>query len=213
MPPTLQNNRFAPLVSRELAELAEEMQRYREYEPLHSTGGGKYSGHILGFVKGLRISAKLIYFLRKCLSTERVEVSWGHIIDENTGACSPECDVIIHVPGFYDKWNGGEKPIMEFKFIQAQHVLGVVSCKSALATIDQDYVDAIKALGAINVIMFAECCSKTNYENLKTRAVAAGYSGLWCAYFTTNTDGEMLTDDEHHNEFWAEIKRAFHRPH
>ena len=211
-PPPPVVNRFRHLAIRELSQLASELQNLKDYAPLTSTGGGKYEGHILSFVKGLRISARLTYFLRKCLSTEQLQVSWGHIINVETGECSPECDVIIHSPGHYDKWNDGDRPIMEFLFVEAKHVKAVVSCKSVLATIEADYPDKLKSLGVNNVILFAECCSKTNYENLKTQAIAAGYSGLWCSYFTLHSGSEVEVDEIHHEDFHISIRSQFQQP-
>lgn len=205
-------NRYRHLATRELSQLANELQNLKDYAPLMSTGGGKYEGHILAFVKGLRISARLIYFLRKCLSTERLQVSWGHIIDVENGACSPECDVIIHSPGHYDKWNDGDRPIMEFLFVEAKHVKSVVSCKSVLASIDVEYPKQLSAIGVNNVILFAECCSRTNYENLKRQAIAAGYSGVWCSYFTTSSGSDVEVDEVHHQEFHTAIRAQFQEP-
>jgi len=201
--------RFRHLATRELSILAEELQDLREYGSLLSTGNGQYQGHILGFVKGLRISAKVIYFIRKCLSTEQLEVSWGHIIDTETGVCSPECDVIIHSPGHFEKWNGNEKPVMEFVFVEARYVKAVVSCKSDLKSVDGDYPTCMKSIGVDNVILFAESCSQTNYENLKEQAINAGYSGLWCSYFTLGSGSELIKDEEHHYEFYDSIRKSF----
>ncbi|MCX6864867.1 MAG: hypothetical protein NTV46_01370 [Verrucomicrobia bacterium] len=205
-------NRFRHLATRELSQLANELQNLKDYAPLTSTGGGQYQGHILAFVKGLRISAKLTYFLRKCISTELLQVSWGHIIDVESGVCSPECDVIIHSPGHYDKWNEGEQPIMEFLFVEAKHVKAVVSCKSTLASIDTEYPAQLRAIGVNSVILFAECCSKTNFENLKQQAIVAGYTGLWCSYFTLSSGNEVEVDEEHHLQFHSAIREQFQAP-
>lgn len=201
--------RYTYLEIRELLQLADELQKYRDYPPLFSTGGGEYRGHILGFVKGLRISAKLIYFIRKCLSTEKCQVSWGHIVNPNTEECSPECDVIIHDPGHLDRWNGGEQPIMEFLFIESTHVKGVVSCKSRLTDIDLEYPKQLAQLGVKTVFLFAECCSLTNYSNLREKALAAGYSGFWCAYFTDNGEDKFTTDDGHYIDFRKTLRKIF----
>jgi len=203
-----QSSRFAYLATRELQQLATELQKLKEYV-LTSDGKGKYQGHILGFVKGLRISAKLIYFIRKCLSTAGCSVSWGHIVDASGQACSPECDVIIHAPGHLDKWNEGAAPIMEFVFVEALYVKGVVSCKSHLTSIDEEYPKRLLEFGIQNVLLFAESCSLSNYENLKAQAVQSGYCGLWCAYFTTGDPDKVIIDEEHHVEFWTALRELF----
>jgi len=199
-------NRFRNLAIGELQNLATELSGYSDYAPLLSNGNGQYSGHILGFVKGLRLSAKLIYFLRKCLSGKGLEVSWGHIIDPSSGACSPECDVIIHSPGFYEKWNGGDKPVMDFSFIEKDQVKAVISCKSKVAAFDADYPQLLRNMGINAVYVFGESCSKTNYPTLKTRATSLGYLGFWVSYFTTGSNEEIEMDETHHEEFFNHMR-------
>lgn len=84
----------------QLVGLREELQILRHHPPLIKRLDGKYEGDILGFVKGLRLSARVIYFLRERLSSTGLEVSWGHILDQKERSCSPECDVVIHRKGY-----------------------------------------------------------------------------------------------------------------
>lgn len=202
-------NRFRNLAIGELQNLANELSSYTEYKPLLSDGNGCYSGHILGFVKGLRLSAKLIYFLRKCLSGKNLDVSWGHIINTHTGDCSPECDVIIHDPGFYEKWNGGEKPVMEFCFIETHAVKAVISCKSIVTSFDERYPAQLASMGIDSVYVFGETCSKTNYQNLRARAQTMGYKDFWVSYFTIGGADEWEADGTHHEEFFNHIRSSF----
>jgi hypothetical protein len=197
-------HRYTPMAVRELSELANELQRLAEYK-LTSNGNGEYTGSILGFVKGLRLSAKLIYFLRKALSGYACEVNWGHVIDVSTGACSPECDVIIHKRGHLEHWNGGREPVMDFKFIEARNVIAVVSCKSRITSIDEEYAKLLSLYGIQQVILFAECCSKSNYENLNEKAIEAGYTGLWCAYFKDPGGDDFQADEIHHQTFYNSV--------
>jgi hypothetical protein len=202
--------RYEYLAVRELMQLADELQSYSHFPPLFSTGKGQYNGHILGFVKGLRISAKLIYFLRKCLSTEKCNVSWGHVIDQETGDCSPECDVIIHDHGHFDRWNGDEHPIMEFMFVESSAVKAVISCKSEMTNIDLEYPKLMEELGVNKVFLFAERCSLTNYGVLREKALEAGYSGLWCSYFTEGTTpDEYSVDPEHFMDLRETLRKLF----
>ena len=64
-----------------------------------------HSGRILPFVRGLRLSAHLIYAIRDILSDSDLEANWGHLLDQKGIYCSPECDVIIHRKGYIRKWN------------------------------------------------------------------------------------------------------------
>jgi len=205
-------NRFASLATIELSNLANELRDFSDYK-LTSDGKGEYVGSILGFVKGLRISAKLIYFIRTTLSNHPCDVNWGHIIDISRDSCSPECDVIVHDRGLFARWNGGEKPIMDFLFIESKYVKAVVSCKSRLTAIDKDYPRHMNAHGINKVFLFAECCSHTNYANLRAQALQAGYSGLWCAYFTVGQEDEVVDDEFHHLDFWKTLRELYNLPH
>ena len=69
-------------------------------------------------------------------------VSWGHLVDDNGESCSPECDIIIHRPGYYHRWNGDESPIINFKFIECSEALAVISCKSQTNSVDKGYCKA-----------------------------------------------------------------------
>src|ERR1022692_4095800 len=84
----------ATLSVQQLESLSAELQKLRDHPPLTRRQGGKYEGDILGFVKGLRFSARVIYFLREWLSDTHFEVNWGHVLNAEEQSCSPECDII-----------------------------------------------------------------------------------------------------------------------
>ena len=192
----------------QLVGLREELQTLRNHPPLTKRSDGKYEGDILGFVRGLRLSARVIYFLRERLSSVDLEVSWGHILDKDKKACSPECDVLIHKKGYIRSWNGSSKPIMEFKFVEASSVLAVISCKSRLATIDKSYLTSLKRHGVEKVFLFAECCDESQQKSLKQRACKAGYKGLWFLYVVEEALGLVTTDDQELSDFGDEILKS-----
>jgi hypothetical protein len=207
--------KFGEMLSVEqLVGLTAELQKVRHHPPLTRRHDGKYEGDILGFVKGLRLSARVIYFLRECLSETDFEVNWGHLLNAEEQACSPECDVVIHAKGHVRKWNGGEQPIMDFKFIRAQGVRAVVSCKSRLDSIDASYPKALKQFGIRKVFLFAECCRHDRLSALQKQAVKAGYGGLWCLYTTEKEPEEekdnltFRTDEAMYVEFGKAIRQA-----
>jgi hypothetical protein len=187
----------ASLGVEQLVALSAELQKLRCHPPLTKREDGKYEGDILGFVRGLRLSARLIYFLRERLSKTDLEVSWGHILDANEQSCSPECDVIVHTKGHVRRWNGSgaEQPVMEFKFIEASCVRSVVSCKSFLTSIDKAYPPALKKYGVDHVFLFAECCHESKWQRLRERAVKAGYRDVSCLYFTEKDESIIKTDE------------------
>ena len=102
------------------------------------------------------------------------------------------------------KWNGSEKPIMLFKFIEVAHTRAVVSCKSHLTTIDVHYPKALKKFGVKKIFLFAESCSITSFDTLRKRAKAAGYADLCCLYFT----GPRGTLEEVNEKLWMDFGEA-----
>jgi hypothetical protein len=193
---------FGPALSIEaLAGLTSELQVVRQYPPVTKRADGKYEGDILGFVRGLRLSARVLYFLREHLSETGLEVSWGHLLDDKQESCSPECDIIVHEHGVVRRWNGFEDPVMNFSFVKASKVRFVVSCKSLLGSIDADYPKTLKKYGVQKVFLFAESCDESQVQRLRKKAVQAGYSGMWCLYTTNKrqpsflgTNGGMLVE-------------------
>src|SRR5216684_1407952 len=141
-----------------LTGMAAQLWSLRSAPALVKRKDGKYEGGILGFVKGLRLSAGVIYYLKQKLSQTDLEVSWGHLLDHKEASCSPECDVIVHSKGSVQKWNGTDHPIMEFKFVGIAHARAVISCKSQLTSVDKGYPKALKKFGVKKVFLFAECC-------------------------------------------------------
>lgn len=196
------------LAVEELSALTTELQNLRSCPPLVKRSDGKYEGDILGFVKGLRLSARVIYFLRSRLSITDFEISWGHLVANNE-SCSPECDIIIHTKGHVRKWNGNDHPVMEFKFVEAQRALAVVSCKSMLNTIDKNYPKMLKKYGVESVFLFAECCRERHLERLRERAAAAGYRGLWCLYLVQDSGAaQFKTVEDMYIDFGNAVLKA-----
>jgi hypothetical protein len=189
----------------QLVALSSEVQSIRHCPPLVTKEPGKYEGDILGFVRGLRLSARVIYFLRERLSHTGLEISWGHILDAKGLSCSPECDIIIHERGHIRKWNDSKHPIMEFSFINVDRVRAVVSCKSVLGTIDKEYPRSLRRHGVEKVFLFAECCRKARFEHLIKSSKGAGYLGLWCLYFA---EEELVNNESHYVDFGDTVAKA-----
>ena len=145
----------------------------------------KAEGRVLAFVRGLRLSARLIYAIRKQLSATDLKADWGHILDDDGGLkCSPECDVIIHHPGVMRQWNGSSEPVMDFKFVEQKHAVAVISCKSYITSIRQDfknYCDKVRDY-VKNVWLFAECCRPGAVDRLREKSQEAGYGKFWYLY-------------------------------
>jgi hypothetical protein len=191
----------------QLTGLTAELQKLRSNPPLVKRSDGKYEGSILGFVSGLRLSARLIYFLRERLSSTSLEVNWGHLLDQKEDSCSPECDVVVHTKGHVREWNGGKDPVMNFKFIEAGNVRAIVSCKSTLSAIDKAYPKALQKHGVAKIFLFAECCQDAHFARLRKAARSAGYRGLWCLYLTQK-DGSFKTDESMYVAFGEAVLKA-----
>jgi hypothetical protein len=181
---TISKHKFGVALSvGQLNELAIELYGLRISPPDVQLGKGSRVGEILRFVRGLRFSARVIYFLRDQLSNTNLDVSWGHLLDHDQASCSPECDIIIHEKGYVKKWNGNDHPIMDFRFITVEKAKAVVSCKSLITTIDPQYPKELKSYGVKNILLLAECCKSEQFDKIKEAAKKAGYTGFWCLYF------------------------------
>jgi hypothetical protein len=189
--------------------MKEELLQWRIDELVREMESYKERGRILAFVRGLRLSARLIYVLRTALSDRGVEVSWGHLLDENERLCSPECDVIIHKSGSVQRWNGHEEPVMDFRFVSCTRAVAVVSCKSLLDSVDRD----LKAYCAQmqryvkRVLLFAECCRPRKVERLSRAAKEAGYGGLWYLYVLEEGSSEPTVDERVWMDFLQTLRR------
>lgn len=161
---------------------------------------GSNKGNILAFIRGLRFSALLIYAIRESLNGSGLTASWGHIIDEEGEFCSRECDIIIHQEGHWMRWNGDGSgyPVMDFKFIEQENAIVVISCKSYIekSKIEKDYCDDIKRY-VKKVWLFAECCSPGKVISIRDEALEIGYENFWSLYTWDKVAGETtdLIDD------------------
>lgn len=180
--------------------LKDELWTTREYAPqvrrVIRRGKTKVLGDILGFVRGLRLSARLIYILRQKLHDQQIDVNWGHVLDDGQRMCSPECDIILHKGGTHARWNGdAEKCIMDFHFVKAEKVKAVISCKSKLTSIDADFLNfVVKQFKIKHVLLFAESVPAKSREALVRKAKKCGYSGLW--YLYEESENHMPVSDE-----------------
>lgn len=191
----------------QLTGLAAELAWLRSHPPLVKREDGRYEGDILGFVRGLRLSARVIYFLRERLSATGLEINWGHVVKDER-SCSPECDIIIHTAGHVRKWNGNDDPVMDFKFVKAEAVRAVVSCKSTLDQIDKAYPKALKKYGVKKVFLFAELCRQSKLKSLRRTATKAGYSGLWSLCLVEKEGEAFTTDERMYVEFGEKVLKA-----
>lgn len=168
----------------------------------------KEKGGVLPFVRGLRLSAHLIYAIRNILSGTNLDANWGHLLDENRIFCSCECDVIIHRKGHFARWNGTEKPIMDFRFIEQQKAVAVISCKSRLKSrneIDREYCESMKPF-VERIWLFAECCGPRNVESIREEALKSGYEKFWYLYTWSEKRGSKPNMDGW-NEFVEEVRK------
>jgi hypothetical protein len=159
-----------------LRGMHEELQAYRDYEPV-GPEAKRGSGQVLPFVRGLYLSAQVIYFIREVVRGQGLDVNWGHIIHDSQVYCSPECDIVIHNRGSVSRWNGD---VMDFHFIDLSKVIAVVSCKSRVLSVDGMYGAQLRGFGIKTVALFGEVCSASNYANLKAQAQQASYCNFWC---------------------------------
>ncbi len=173
------------LITEKFHGLSGELAKWRLSPEINLMDARRDKGRILGFVKGLRFSARIAYLARDIVSSAGLEVNWGHLVNAEGTSCSAECDVIIHKPGYLQKWNGGERPIMDFRFIESSQAIAVISCKSNTKAIDKDYCSELKAFGVRNIFLFSECCAPASIKRLTRQAQERGYSGFFHLYTIT----------------------------
>jgi len=165
----------------------------RDLKLLESVRG---SALVFPFAKGLRLSSQLIYILRKQLSElEHVEVNWGQVVGGDEKAFSPECDIIIHHHGCVEKWNGTEKPVMDFRFVPQRCALAVISCKSFAERVDREYVKKLQPF-VPHIFFFAECCEPRKVDPLRRAAEKSGYAGFGYLYTMEKAKGVTTKDPE-----------------
>jgi hypothetical protein len=170
---------------------------------------GKNKGLIFPFARGLRFSALLIYAIREALSGSDLEVNWGQIIDDEGFACSGECDIIIHKKGAFRKWNGsdGGNHIMDFKFIEKEKAIVVISCKSYLtkSTIEKPYCESM--LSYVNKVwLFAECCGPESIPLIEEASKEIGYEHFWHLYTWSRTTDDIINAPDRWYHFIGIIK-------
>ena len=167
----------------------------------------KRKGRVLPFVRGLRLSTQLIYFLRNLLSGSGLTSNWGHLLDSEGNFCSCECDVIIHKNGHIERWDGDEHQVMDFRFIRQEDAVAVISCKSYLKAsyVDKQYCESMKEF-VDRVWLFAECCDPNSIERIRNKAEECGYEKFWPLY-TWNKRTEPTPNREGWNDFVEEVER------
>lgn len=168
---------------------------------------GRKKGGRFPFARGLRLSAQLIYAVREILSGTNLTANWGQLIDERGISCSNECDVIIHRKGHIRQWNGDNEPVMDFKFIEQQNAIAIISCKSFLKSgnIEKQYCALMKPF-VKKVWLFAECCEPRNIDRIRANTLKFGYERFWYLYsWSKNTAPQP--NKEGWNEFVEEVEK------
>jgi hypothetical protein len=189
----------------EFHSLKEELSQWRVNPQIQEMEKEKPGGIILGFVRGLRLSAKLIYAIREHLSSFQLQVDWGHLLKEDGNSCSPECDIIIHLPGHEREWNGHEQRIMDFKFVDCRQAIAVISCKSFIRAVDRKYPKKLEPYVG-KVFLFAECCEPNVVDRLKRSAESVGYVGFWYLYTCNQTTCECTVDPVQWEDFLRKLR-------
>lgn len=194
-----------------LRRLASELQPWRTNVDLKVLEAAKGSALVLPFVKGLRLSAQLIYIFRNELSETDVQVDWGHLLDDKGGSFSPECDIIIHHRGHVEEWNGSQQPVMHFKFVKRELAVAVISCKSYAMPVDAEYVQKLRRY-VRHVFLFAECCAPNKVASLRKKAKKAGYAAFGYLYTYDEKSRICINDEKGWPDFLdavsSKVKRA-----
>lgn len=188
--------------------LCGELQRWRTDPEIQDMQRDHGRGLVFPFVKGLRLSARLVYAIRKILSSTAMKVNWGQVLIPD-GYCLPECDIIIHT-GYFQRWNDTREPVMDFVFVEHKNVVAVISCKSSVTAVDKDYAKAMKP-HVPNLFLFGECCSPSAVDRLKAAAEDAGYKGFWYLYTYDRRTEECEKDERVWQDFLQSLKAVVNK--
>jgi len=169
------------LQSERFEQMASEFRSWRMSTFIRQLEKSRKKGKILPFVRGLRLSAHLIYATRELLEGTNMTANWGHLLDNDGNFCSPECDVIIHKNGHIRQWNDTGKPVMDFRFVSMNNALVVISCKSRVRSIDEEYPREMNVYVG-RIWLFGECCGPRSGKSLAKKAEKAGYEKFWYLY-------------------------------
>jgi len=176
-----------PLIEEKYSEIYGQLSNWRNSTSILTKSKNVKEG-ILPFVTGLRFSAQITYLVRNLLENSNLAADWGHILDgDKILIFSNECDIIIYrkqAGSVKATWNGDRKDkIMDFKFIDKDAVIGVISCKSYItkSSIDSDYPKALSSYTK-RVWLFAECCGPKSIDSIRTEAKSFGYKDFWSLY-------------------------------
>jgi hypothetical protein len=194
-------------------ELVAPLVAWRVRPEIRLMEAAKEEGRVLDFVKGLRLSSRVIYALRETVGGRSdLDVNWGHLLDEQQRSCSPECDIIIHRRGHGQvaRWNGNKGGrVMDFVFIEASSALAVVSCKSSLDAIrakEKAYCKAMKGY-VQKVFLLVECCAGKAVAALDRAATRAGYDAF-CHLYTLDPGSHVCVPNEPGWQALAELVLA-----
>lgn len=187
-----------------------ELKTWRVSDDLKMLESAKGSALILPFVKGLRLSAQLIYMLRRELKQWGLEVDWGHLLDDEDQSCSPECDIIIHYKGNDGEWNGSDDPVMNFKFVKQSRAVAVISCKSFAKGVDAEYVPKLRPY-VKHVFLFAECCAPNKVASLRKKQKRLVTLALAICILTTRKVEYAKMMKKHGSVFWMRSNRGLRR--
>jgi len=194
------------LLRERFEHMAAEFKSWRMSDFIRQLEASKGKGRVLPFIRGLRLSAQLVYAIRELLIGSGLTATWGHLLDEKWKFCSPECDVIIYKErGQLRQWNGTREPVMDFRFVLMTEAVVVISCKSKIRSTDLDekYSREIKKY-VDRVWLFAECCGPRSPNRVMEKALQAGYEHFWYLY-TWAPKREEIFDRDFNREGWNDF--------
>jgi hypothetical protein len=195
------------LLRERFESMVAEFRSWKMCDFVRQLEASKSKGRVLPFVRGLRLSAQLVYAVRELLEGTELTANWGHLLDREQSFCSPECDVIIHKKNAHiRKWNGTENPIMDFRFVSMIGTVVVISCKSMVRSIDKTYPKLMRN-HVRRIWLFGECCGPRSADRLANKAKKAGYERFWHLYKWSPKMEDIEPDREGWNHFVKEVQK------
>ncbi|MFC1556313.1 hypothetical protein ACFL67_04435, partial [candidate division KSB1 bacterium] len=98
--------------------------------------------------------------------------------------------------------------VMDFKFVEQENVILVISCKSFVRSgnIDSKYCDQMKPF-IKRIWLFAECCGPKSASSIQLKAKSYGYNNFWHLYTWNKRIDQYKENEEGWIDFIQEIKK------
>jgi hypothetical protein len=97
---------------------------------------------------------------------------------------------------------------MDFRFIEQQNAVAVISCKSYIrpSDIEKKYCDDMKQY-VDKIWLFAECCGPKSADSIYSKARSLGYEKFWYLFTWRRKTDDIAVNHQGWLEFVEEVRK------